>query len=808
MQYLPSTGQTALPGLQPRLGSPSPVGSASTNGYLTPSGPGSLSPFGVPSPTAANAPQPMSLRPHYNESNFIRFFRFYGLRLELVNKQLNGACPFHSCRTVHHDSPDHFFASPANGCWDCKYCHRSGNIYDFIRLFHAECFEQTKRWSGPLPHQFAATLPGTLTTPAQHPYEILSEKRKGIPAWVWPIFNFAINPLNGEWLIPAYNLKEHKLTNLYAWKQKSGKDGPSMAIYSGPCMKQLLYGLQYLRKDHHRPLLILEGQWDYLATWAMLYQLSLLDEIDLVATCGDQFPDFDLHILSGRDIIHHGDNDGAGESSFAKLLSQLGSASITPRSVRKMAFMHGEKVGLDVRDIINTQPSPQNAYSEIIRRYYPVQVDLQKHANPNYSPTLRKIPCTSFDDVLESLETKLYLPDCLKDTMAVIVAIASTTGLPGRPLWSHIVGPSGSSKTTLVSLVSSADPYCRFMSKWTGLVSGFYERGLGDLSPLQNVNHKCCCIEDFTPTINAPETEQSRIFSELREAYGGKIANFYRNQSGLKEFDNVHFHMLTCVTDRIRRINNTDLGERFLITDQDSYWSPEGHLIQKGIDRSKIVESSIESTLMEMAEGERDKFLEQRGTCWGFIDHIATRIKSEPHWYQHKVRQLAEDKATCAYYGNLAKWTAYARSFVERDREKQPKYVQRVEFGSRLSTQLTKLAIALSIIFDEEHDSERVKGIVRKVALDTGFGPQQITMLTLAQSSFGLEPSDIAERTGVVITTVMNRLRDMSDLDISTYREPLPHQRRPGNQPHRFYLSSELQTIATGLGFCPSGQVG
>lgn len=747
-----------------------------------------MTPFGVPISSGNGqppSPPEMSLRPHYNESNFIRFFRFYGMQLELVNKQLNGSCPFYECRSVHHESPDHFFASPANGCWDCKYCKKRGNIYDFIRMFHAEALAVTQ-----------ATDPS--------PYYSIAEKRIGIPAWVFPIFNFAVNPLNGEWLIPSYNLKEQKLTNLYAWKQKgAAADGtsPQMAVYSGPCMKQLLYGLQYLRKDHHRPLLILEGHWDYLAAWGLLYQLQLLDKIDLIATCGDAFPEFDLPILSHRDIIHHGDNDKAGESSFAKLLTQLGVNSITPKTIRKMAFLPGEKEGYDVRDIINASPSPQDAYVNMTKRYYPVAVDLTKYANANFSPTLRKIPCTSFDDVLESIEKVLYLPDCLKDTMAVITAVASTVPLPGRPLWSHVVGPSGSAKTTLVSLVSSSDPYCVFMSKWTGLVSGYYERGLGDLSPLQNFNYKCCCIEDFTPTINEPEATQSRLFNELREAYGGKMANFYRNQTGVKTFDDVKFHMLTCVTDRIRRINNTDLGERFLMTDQDSYWTEQGYLVSDGIDRQKIVDSAMESTLDEMSEGKKDKLIEQRGTCWGFIDHIHNRIKNEPAWVQAKVQILREDSATKAYYGALAQWTAYARSFIERDKEKQPKYEQRVEFGSRLSTQLTKLAIALSLVFDEEPNSERVKGIVRKVALDTGAGHQQTTMLEIAHASFGLAADELAERLHVGTTTVMNRLRNLNDLGISSYREPLPHLRTRGNQPHRFYLSEELQQIATILKF-------
>lgn len=742
------------------------------------------------------------LRPHYNESDYIRFFRFYGLKLEMgnTNKQLIGECPFTECRSQRHESPDHFFASPATGCWDCKYCGRKGNVYSFIREFHSDCLNSTLGQS----------------------YYHLETQRPGIPAWVFPVFGLALNPINGEWLLPSYSLKDKEVTNLYAYKPKATLQGPVMSIYSGPTFKQILYGLQFFRKDHHRPILIAEGHWDHMALYGCLYLNNLLNDYDIVGTPGDKFPDLDIHLLSGRDVIHLGDNDKAGQRSFDNLSTQLGVHSITPRSLRRLAFNIQEPNGMDVRDIIassvghtipqnatpnlnrerSEQYSPQLAWQNLSSRFYPVHVDLTKHANAAYSPAIRQIPCTSFDDVLESLEkANIYLPDCLKDTMAIDTAIAATTGVPGKPLWCHNVGPSGSGKTLLLSLVSSADPYCFFMSKWTGLVSGYYEKGLDNLSLASKVNGKCICIEDFTPTITEAQQTQDRLFSELREVYGGKITNSYKNPSGIVAFDNMRFNMLTCVTQVVRKMNNTTVGERFLICDQDTYWLEDGSLINRSIDRGKMVDASIENELQIMGGNQFDKYKEQRGICWGFIAHIATRILHTPEWVQSKVMILNEDTDTRNYYSALGQWGAYGRAYVDRDKEKQSRYDQDPEYGTRLAATLTKSAIVLSLLFDEEPNTKRVKSLVRKLALDTGYSRQLRMMITLAQSNVGCDLDDLVTLTNVSQTQVLNHLRDMGDLGVCEYRTPPYGLRNRGNQPHRYYLTESLQKLALTLGF-------
>lgn len=747
----------------------------------------------TPTPQPAFTPQPapteLTLRPQYKESDYIRFFQFYGLRLDKTNTgQLNGTCPFHDCRKVKHDSPDHFFASPSNGCWDCKYCGRRGNAYEFIRTFHSE----------------AKSL-----TSGQDYYDLASN-RAGIPAWVFPYFNLAKNPLNGEWLLPSYSLKSGELTNLYAWKQKATPDGPKNQVYSGPTFKQIAYGLQHFRKDHNRPVIIAEGHWDYLAGFALLYLSGMLEQYDILGTPGDVFPDIDVHLLSNRIVIHLGDNDQAGELSAGRLWTKMGQRSITPKATYRLGFRPDETKGKDTRDILaelglHKEAQPGEVWNNFTRRLYQVNVDFKKHANEAFTPSLRMVPCDSFDDVLDCMQNEgLYMPDCLKDTFTFITAVAATVPVPGPPLWGTIIGPSGSSKTTLLSIVSPADPYCFYMSTWTGLVSGYWERGQGDMSLVPHVNNKCVCIEDLTPMLNESETVQAKLWAELREVYGGKIKKSFKGPAGIKSFEGLNFNILACVTDKIRKINNTDLGERFLQCDQDSYWTEDGILVRDGIDKGIIVASAVDSTLERMLTGQKEMYPQSKSIAWGFIDYIMCRIQDDKDYVPNKVSCLIADKDTKRLYENLGQWAAYARAFIERDKERQPTHEQRAEYGSRLSTQLVTLAISLSIILDEDPNSNRIKGLVRKIALDTAFGPQQDFMLHLARTSVGLSTSDLEKQTGKSATTVLNRLRDLGELGICVYRDRPMYgyqNRSPGNQPHSYFLSNELQDIAVQIGF-------
>jgi hypothetical protein len=719
------------------------------------------------------------LRPQ-QETGYVKFFKFYGLQLALGNsQQLGGDCPFRDCP----NPSGHFFANAGTGLWDCKRCGKRGNQYDFIRMFHQSCFDLTD----------------------VDDYDQLAEQRKGISAWTMHQFQLAKNYLTGEWLIPSPSLKG-KIVNLYAYKQKATLEGPVWNVMSGPCCKQLLYGLQYYRKERSRPLWVMEGHWDTMAFWEALELTGERETNDIVGLPGAEvFPDEDLPLFSMRDVRFCQDNDDAGERMIIHATKKFGLNGITPGRMQRINWdlpHKDEFKGYDVRDEAVKVGTDSNLIKSISSKLIPLKVDLRKMANESYAAGARAIPCAAFGDLCESVAAKLYMPVALQDTLAIIFAIASSVSLGGKPLWGYIIGPPSSGKTTLVELLSTASDLCFGISKMTGLVSGYFKEGMGDASLLPKIQDKCVIIKDFTTILNMAPQVFDNISGELRDMYDGSTASHYRNHQS-RVFNNIRFNLIACVTDKIRAYNNTDLGERFLQIELDSYWDKMGRMERDSIDRRALMARAIDNVLNRISAKDNtyDGYLkEQKSQAWGFLEHVVQRINKDRSWVQSVVEAISEDTVFINYIDNLANWCAHARCFVQRDKEKQIAFRHRVEYGQRLAEQLTKMSVALSLVLEEPHSSERVQSIIRKIALDTGMSFNQEIMLAIAHSdTHQLSCPQIAHALGLGETSILNRLRDMQELGIIGYH--LPGTRKRGNQPHIFTLSPMIKEIAKDLGF-------
>lgn len=725
----------------------------------------------------------MNLRPQQTETGYVKFFKFYGLDLARADQQLQGDCPFSDCE----NPTAHFFASPGSGLWDCKRCGRKGNAYEFIRQFHEIC------------------LAGT----TDDDYDRLSVDR-GISARTLRDHGLAYNYLTDEWLLPAYGVKGN-MHNLYAWKEQSTRSGPMMTIMSGPCMKQLMYGLQHYRKDHKRPLWILEGHWDLLAFHDALVAEGLQDKHDCMAVPGaTTFPEEDVTLLSMRDVYLVYDRDQAGEKGIYTAIQKLGRHNINPSSLYRMVWPKSTKEGYDVRDEWtylkeqNTQRvngSRLSLVDELTSKLEKMDVDLRKHANENYNPSARKLDCTSFDACLQSVSRRLEMPPALCDVFGMLASVVVSTGIFDKPIWTYLIGESAGGKTTQTDLFSTASEYTFGITKMTGLLSGYFRPGMGDASLLPMFQDKCVVVKDLTTILKSSPQIQDTIFGELRDLYDGSIAAVYRNHEK-RFFTGVRFNMIACVTDIIRTINNTDVGERFLCAELDSYWDEQGHLETGTIDNDSMTRRATLNVLNKVGRGDNtaDNLSEQRGHVWGFIDHTVERIKNDRKWVENIVGMTAEDDSYLRYIENLAKWAAAARSQVKRDHDKQLKFRPKMESHKRLAEQLTKVSTALCFVFDDTPQSNRVQSCVRKWALDTGYSFQQEIMLHICHADLREAPIPyLARKTGLSQTSIINYTRDMTELGI--LKPFAPSVRGPGNQPHIFRLTDKYTQIATELGF-------
>ena len=266
------------------------------------------------------------------ESQYVKFYRFYGCKLQEMGQQLQGDCPFSDC-----GREGHFFASPGTGLWDCKICSRSGNTYTFANEFLQDC--------------------RSITTDAD--LEQLAELRIGIKIPTLDLFGVALNPHNGDWLIPGYSL-ESKLTNLWAWKECFDQKDQTWnrKIMAGPTFKQTLFGLQFFRNKSTLPIWICEGHWDTMAWYDVLSTVKnaetghrLIDEHDILGCPGvGVFPKELVGLLNGRDVRVLFDNDEAGKKGIDHIVKTIAQHGSIPRKFSTCRWPAGTKSGFDVRD--------------------------------------------------------------------------------------------------------------------------------------------------------------------------------------------------------------------------------------------------------------------------------------------------------------------------------------------------------------------------------------------------------------------------------------------------------------------------
>lgn len=270
-----------------------------------------------------------------NGGEYVRFFKFYGCNLVMDNKQLIGSCPFPDC-----SKEDHFYANPGTGQWDCKVCLRSGNVHTFIKLLHEVLQVQTNESN----------------------FELLASSRVGIEWWVFQHFQLVWSDILDEWLIPGFSI-ERKVVNLYRWTtiaDEKSETGYSHPVYSGPSLKQIPFGLQFLSKDRTKPLWICEGHWDTMAWYGLLYNVvgksgkPLIEDHDVIGAPGaGTFPKEYLHLLDGRDVRVLYDNDNAGKEGVKRLVNLIANNNTITSKFGVIEWPSEFKQGFDIRDLIS-----------------------------------------------------------------------------------------------------------------------------------------------------------------------------------------------------------------------------------------------------------------------------------------------------------------------------------------------------------------------------------------------------------------------------------------------------------------------
>jgi hypothetical protein len=182
---------------------------------------------------------------------------------------------------------------------------------------------------------------------------------------------------------------------------------------------------------------------------------------------------------------------------------------------------------------------------------------------------------TTLEDVYVIFKKYLHIPDTR--IIDLILAVALTIKIKGTKIWIIIVGPSGDTKTALVSSlegigilrVIKLDQLTR-----NTLASGAIDKKTGkpveDLGSRINHDDVMFLIPDLASLISKRSDEKNEIWGQLRNLYDGFISK--DTGTGVtRKYNDCNVTLLACATEKIRSetLIHNQLGTRELLYNTD-----------------------------------------------------------------------------------------------------------------------------------------------------------------------------------------------------------------------------------------------
>ncbi len=355
------------------------------------------------------------------------------------------------------------------------------------------------------------------------------------------------------------------------------------------------------------------------------------------------------------------------------------------------------------------------------------------------------IPAT-LQEVKEVFQKWLYL-DSDHEVIDVIMACSIDRLVPGDPLWLMLISASGGTKTEIVRANTSDMAYTLDSLTAHTLISGKLEPDEeGNMVPVQGIlpqlDGKVLIIKDFTLILGKRSEERDEIFSQLRAGYDGYLEYGY-GTTGTPVRVHANFGLIAAVTpavDHYGKLQGT-LGERFL-------------KIRHNPDRKLATEKAL-SNLGK--EEEMRKELQE--ITWRLLDNF--------HKEPKKIEAVSPEVLSVIL--KLANATATLRTPVSINfyrYEINNSLTPSIEYPTRLSKQLLKLAICLALVRGKTVVSEEELKTVQRVAKDTVY-PHRIKILeALKKDDQQYTTREIAEATEIPLSTCWRELKELEYLNV------------------------------------------
>ena len=332
----------------------------------------------------------------------------------------------------------------------------------------------------------------------------------------------------------------------------------------------------------------------------------------------------------------------------------------------------------------------------------------------------------------------MYLSD--PEALEIVLATAVAIYLPGDPLWTLLVGPSGGGKTEMLRMFADSDD-AEIISKLTPhtLLSG-----LKDIAPgadlIHTLNDKLLVIKDLAPILELGKDNQKEILSDLRDAYDGLVVKAWGSGKAMARWQG-KFGLIAAATPAIDKHWKffAELGERFV-------------RVNLRTDSQQQTSSALER-LGDEDEMRRD--LRQAGS--ELLSHYKESAQGQTPTSPLYFRSLV---------GDIAYLTSVLRTGVMRDRYHSVVVVPQPEVGTRVGKQLLRLAESVALLNGREEPGDHEFDLVLRAVSDAMPARRAKTLSALLDGKETRKA--IEEDAGIPVSTIAEELEDLFMLGVVT----------------------------------------
>lgn len=710
---------------------------------------------------------------------------------------------------------------------DCPFCGKEQKFYVSVKtgLYQCKVCGTGNAKGGGNPLVFLRELWKLSDKQGTDDYASLSGDRKLLYPETPLLWEIVKSATTGDWLVPGYGV-DGKLHQLYHYVSIQEKGQWVKRLLPTPGVHEEgkshgLHGVNLFDKSKSTVYLC-EGLWDGIALWEILRACkrddegklvfageasSLLKDANVLAAPGcNVWQDQWCQLLGGKHVILCYDSDhpnektgkSAGYEGMQRVCDSLATASPPPASVKMIhwgpaGYSPDLKSGWDLRDSLSSSGETVQERTACLESLLTL-VDVipaewvkgrSALAAQEGKVELNSLPCESWKTLRNTWIKALKWTEGLDYALSCILATAASTDLPGDQLWIKVVSPPSTGKTTLVEGAAVSRDYTFSKDTLTGLYSGFQTdaEGKEDLSMIPKLKGKTFIVKDGDTILQNPA--MTTILSQFRALYDRNFGTQFKNKMS-RDYKDVNCTVVLCGTEKIRKIDESELGERFLDV-----------VIMEGIDldhEEDICDRVINRLCDNEEEGEDHSVqlsLAKRLTG-GYLEHLRRTAVRE--WGQVEVPQNAR-----RVLKNLAIFVAHMRARPGAVSNAKHAESDNREMAPRLTGQLVRLAKCLAIVLQRKSVDPTVLDRVRRCALDTSRGVTLRICETLFEAGVeGGDTSVLAARAKITVPRTRELLQFLQRIavtEVFEWRDPTVNGGITGGLKKRWRLTERMKEL-------------